>query len=437
MFATEPQNDENPKPLADIVREETDDGRLVVRFLIDVMQGKVDDSKPCHRLDAARQLLNLGFDGAHSRHPVRLPVGQRPRAFTRPSNSRLDQGLADIIKLETSDGRDAVRFLVDVMQGNLQDFKPHHRIAAAKELLRRGFDNTPGHSADVENQDHDESFDDDDPRTPEQRDPSSPNYVDRYAHLYNKEDDPFDFENYDEEQYRRDGHGGRALRHIYGSTETMIVAIDAANHSRTDAGIPKRDFTPVDNPEDDPYGKGCYGYNALSFYFHDDVAIRAANKAVEEYKKRKAERPEEQTNNEGPPIDRPSCCYPQPTASSSEEDDDTLPPDHWSRPYLERIRNSSTEADESSKDPDPDESEPIQPPENSHTSESEPDQSPENPDPGQSKSHKLSDAKDPPKKRPVKIYLGPPDDSPRQCRDPGDFQSAIDSIWSAGIFADQ
>ena len=436
MFAPEHQTEEYPKSLADIIREETDDGRLVVRFLIDVMQGKVDDSKPCHRLDAARQLLNLGFNDAHSViQSVSQSAGVRAPS-PAPTNSRINQELADIIKLETSDGKIAVRFLVDVMQGNLQDFKPHHRLAAAKELLRRGFDNTPGHSDD-EYADQDESFDDDDPRAPEQRDPSSPNYVDRYAHLYNKEDDPFDFENYDEEQYRRDGHGGRALRHIYGNTETMIVAIDAANHSRTDAGIPKRDFTPVDNPEDDPYGKGCYGYNALSFYFHDDVAIRAANKAVEEYKKRKAERPEEQTNNEGPPIDRPSCCYPQPTASSSEEDDDTLPPDHWSRPYLERIRNSSTEADESSKDPDPDESEPIQPPENSHTSESEPDQSPENPDPGQSKSHKLSDAKDPPKKRPVKIYLGPPDDSPRQCRDPGDFQSAIDSIWSAGIFADQ
>ena len=422
MFAPEHQTEEYPKSLADIIREETDDGRLVVRFLIDVMQGQIDDSKPCHRLDAARQLLNLGFNDAHS---VIQSIGQSAsaRAPSRaPTNSRINQELADLIKLETSDGKIAVRFLVDVMQGNLQDFKPHHRLAAAKELLRRGFDNTPGHSDD-DYADQDESFDDDDPRTPEQRDPNSPNYVDRYAHLYNNEDDPFDFENYDEEQYRRDGHGGRALRHIYGNRETMIVAIDAANHSRTDAGIPKRDFTPVDNPEDDPYGKGCYGYNALSFYFHDDVAIRAANEAVEEYKKRKAEHPEEQTNNEGPPIDHPSCCYPQPTASSSEEDDDTLPPDHWSRPYLERIRNSSTEADESSEDPDP--------------VKSEPDQSPEYPDPGESESRKLSGAKDPPKKRPVKIYLGPPDDSPRQCRDPGDFQSAIDSIWSAGIFADQ
>ena len=384
MFDTEQQTEETSKPLADIVREETDDGRLIVRFLIDVMQGKVDDSKPCHRLDAARQLLNLGFDGAQT---VIQSVSQSAsvRAPSRaPTNSRLDQGLADIIKLETSDGREAVRFLVDVMQGNLQDFKPHHRLAAAKELLRRGFDNTPGHSADVENQDHDESFDDDDPRTPEQRDPNSPNYVDRYAHLYNKEDDPFDFENYDEEQYRRDGDGGRALRHIYGSKEVRIVAIDAVNHHHCDTRfdetyIPDRDFTPIENPEDDPYGKGSYGYNALRFAYGDNDCVRAANKAVAEFKKRKAEHPEEGTGYEGPP------------------------PDHWS---LDRTGNRSAEEDESS----------------------------ENPDPGETESHKLSNAKDPPKRRPVKIYLGPPDDSPRQCRDPGDFQSAIDGIWSAAPF---
>ena len=143
------------------------------------------------------------------------------------------------------------------MQGNLDDFKPHHRIAAAKELLRRGFDSSPGHTND-EYEDHDESFDDD---------PGSPNYVDPNANRYNNKDDPFDFENYDEEQYRRDGHGGRALIHIYGNTETMIVAIDAANHSRHDAHIPDRDFTPTENPEDDPYGKGSYGYNALRFRF--------------------------------------------------------------------------------------------------------------------------------------------------------------------------
>ena len=254
MFATEQQTEEIPIPLADIIREETDDGRLVVRFLIDIMQGKVDDSKPCHRLDAARQLLNLGFHGAQTViQSVSRSTGVRAPSSTL-GKSRFDQGIADIIKLETSDGRDAVRFLVDVMQGNLQDFKPHHRIAAAKELLRRGFDNSHGNSDDGEHEDegNDEAFDDD---------PGSPNYAGGNSNRYNNEDDPFDFENYDEEQFRRDGDGGRALRHIYGNRETMIVAIDAANHHRCntrfdETHIPDRDFTPIDNPEDDPYGKG-------------------------------------------------------------------------------------------------------------------------------------------------------------------------------------
>ena len=412
MFATEQQTEEIPIPLADIIREETDDGRLVVRFLIDVMQGKVDDSKPCHRLDAARQLLNLGFHGAQTViQSVSRSTGVRAPSSTL-GKSRFDQGIADIIKLETSDGRDAVRFLVDVMQGNLDDFKPHHRLAAAKELLRRGFDNSHGNSDDGEYEDegNDEAFDDD---------PGSPNYAGGNSNRYNNEDDPFDFENYDEEQFRRDGNGGRALRHIYGNRETMIVAIDAANHCQHKDGIPDRDFTPVENPEDDPYGKGCYGYNALRFYFRDNEAIRAANKAVEEYKKRKAERPEGESENEGPPVDRPSSYSPKITGNSPSDDDDTMPPDHWSHQYLERLRHRSTEADNSSKDPDPD--------------ESEPDQFFENPDSGQSKAHKLSAAKDPPRKRPVKIFLGPPDEDPRQCRDPGDFQAAIDSIWSSTI----
>ena len=268
MFAQEQQTEEIPNPLADIIREETDDGRLVVRFLIDVMQGKVDDSKPCHRLDAARQLLNLGFHGAQAVIQS-VPQSTNGRAPSRATSvSRVDQGIADIIKLETSDGRDAVRFLVDVMQGNLDDFKPHHRIAAAKELLRRGFDNTPDHSAgderepsetsEYENCGHESCKDD--PRTPEQRDPSSPNYVGRYAHLSNKEDDPFDFDNYDREQFWRDGWGGRALRHIYGNKEAVTVAHDAvADHRRKtmfDGHIPDRDYTPIENPDDDPYGKG-------------------------------------------------------------------------------------------------------------------------------------------------------------------------------------
>ena len=44
---------------------------------------------------------------------------------------------------ETADGRTAVKFLVDVMEGEFPNFKPCHRLSAAKELLQRGFDYVP------------------------------------------------------------------------------------------------------------------------------------------------------------------------------------------------------------------------------------------------------------------------------------------------------
>ena len=48
--------------LADIVAQETRDGRLIVRFLVSAMDGELPDFKPCHRLSAARELLQRGFD---------------------------------------------------------------------------------------------------------------------------------------------------------------------------------------------------------------------------------------------------------------------------------------------------------------------------------------------------------------------------------------
>ena len=422
MFATEHQTEETPIHLADIIREETDDGRLVVRFLIDIMQGKVDDSKPCHRLDAARQLLNLGFHGARS---VIQSVSQptNGRAPSRAANvSRFDQGIADIIKLETSDGRDPVRFLVDVMQGNLDDFKPCHRLAAAKELLRRGFDSSPGHTND-EYEDHDESFDDD-----------SPNYVDPNANRYNNEDDPFDFDNYDEEQFIRDRDGERALKHIYGSEEAVTIAHEAVSRHRQqtifdESHIPDRDFTPIENPEHDLSGKGHYGYNALRFAFGDNQSVRVANRTVEEFKKRMAE-------YDGP-NDRPSCCYPR-----------------WSRDYaLAAVRKSF-------EYPDRVEPQPNQTAENTDTGESQLVQSPEDPDPGNSESREPNRAKDPPPsvilershvilseaegppapKPPPRqptpnTYPGspaddPPADGPRERRDPGEIRIPLRNLLS-------
>ena len=132
-------------PIQEIVRQETDNGRAIVRFLVGAMEGRLEGSKPSHRLHAARQLVNLGFTGAqdfidrsaqHRRGSAPAPRRKTPVAISGK--------LAQIVREETEDGRVAIRFLVDVMLGTLQGFKPHHRLAAARELLRRGFDNAPG-----------------------------------------------------------------------------------------------------------------------------------------------------------------------------------------------------------------------------------------------------------------------------------------------------
>ena len=106
----------------------------------------------------------------------------------------------------------------------------------------------------------------------------------------------FDQKKYARERFMRDGADGKALRHIYGSEEAVTVACRAVVDHRKNTvldntHIPDRDYTPIENPEDDPYGKGCYGYDTLRLSFNDNQAIRVANKAVAEYKKQKAQHP--------------------------------------------------------------------------------------------------------------------------------------------------
>ena len=131
---------------ADIIAQETQDGRLIVRFLISTMHGELTDSQPCHRLDAARLLVKLGFEPAQSlidHAATRRSPQPKPDPETRDAAHRIRSELAQIVRDETNHGRTAVRFLVDVMQGELPDFKPCHRLSAARELLRLGFNHDP------------------------------------------------------------------------------------------------------------------------------------------------------------------------------------------------------------------------------------------------------------------------------------------------------
>ena len=53
-----------PPTIAEIVRQKTDDGARIIDFFLDVMEGRVEDAKLCHRIDAAKQLVKYGYKKA-------------------------------------------------------------------------------------------------------------------------------------------------------------------------------------------------------------------------------------------------------------------------------------------------------------------------------------------------------------------------------------
>ena len=152
----------------------TKDGEHIARFLTETMRGKTPGVKVCHRMDAAKHLIKYGFPDANCETtPDRLsraggnPEGQGEDTNTpSPSTGEgwdggeissassvpvthldiLNYQIAHLIRHETADGHTLVNFLVDIMTGRDRPFtprkfriKPADRMAAARELLRRGF----------------------------------------------------------------------------------------------------------------------------------------------------------------------------------------------------------------------------------------------------------------------------------------------------------
>ena len=137
-------------PLAQLVRDNTNHGEMIVHFLIDAMRGRIDAAKPSHRIDAARLLLKLGSDDARefiadfSRHT--RPGGGSAfssGAIVGRHNRKYVTQLAKFARSQTGNGKHLVNFLVDAMLGRPEDFKPAARLAAAKELLRLGWETVP------------------------------------------------------------------------------------------------------------------------------------------------------------------------------------------------------------------------------------------------------------------------------------------------------
>ena len=143
--------------LAHRIQAKTDNGDTVIDFLIEVMNGlprsrhgdERDGFKMCHRLGAARLLTRYGCsckstvaerDDAIGFIIDNPPEPPEPRPGSGSSTgSTFDITLAKKVKESTDDGASVVRFLINVMQGDLKAFGPHHSMAAARELLSRGF----------------------------------------------------------------------------------------------------------------------------------------------------------------------------------------------------------------------------------------------------------------------------------------------------------
>ena len=129
--------------IAHLIRHETADGHTVVNFLVDIMTGRDRPFtprkfriKPADRMAAARELLRRGFGDLGSR--------RKPSNTTDEANAydTLHTDLARRMREYSERGTDTIRFLLELMSGPdpEQGFTIHHRMSAAQELLRRGWD---------------------------------------------------------------------------------------------------------------------------------------------------------------------------------------------------------------------------------------------------------------------------------------------------------
>ena len=127
--------------IATFIRDNTDDGRNIVRFLIDVMDGDIQGCTLSHRLAAARLLTIYGHDDA----PDFIADNTPDRDETKNGRRillEIDEGLRTLIKTRTDDGRVICMFLIDVMEGKCEGAHVGHRVSAARELLNRAFGKT-------------------------------------------------------------------------------------------------------------------------------------------------------------------------------------------------------------------------------------------------------------------------------------------------------
>ena len=172
----------------------TKDGEHIARFLFDTMQGQHTDAKFNHRLEAAKHLIKFGFRDTDcettsdrlsraggnpegqgdDETPVQSPLSPGERARVRGEEIAkpvthldiLNYQIAHLIRHETAEGHTLVEFLIHTMTGRDRPFtpkkfriKPADRMAAARELLRRGFGDLGSRRKQSDNNDEANAYD--------------------------------------------------------------------------------------------------------------------------------------------------------------------------------------------------------------------------------------------------------------------------------------
>ena len=136
----------------------TNDGEVVVQFLVDVIQGTSYNAPLGHRIKSAEWLSALGGFIPEDAIPKSATIRPRPKSETKQDKANkadnqdkklsvtekqiLHFDIARLIKQETNDGETVVEFLIRVIskiEKSGENFTPAARMRAAKELLIRGF----------------------------------------------------------------------------------------------------------------------------------------------------------------------------------------------------------------------------------------------------------------------------------------------------------
>ena len=100
------------------------------------MHGTAGQGRPiseADRLAAAKELMNRGLGRFGDTHDRRISGAQ-------DDSDIIHSGLARYIRERTDHGLEPARFLLDVASGRDEAFSMHQRVAATRELVRRGWD---------------------------------------------------------------------------------------------------------------------------------------------------------------------------------------------------------------------------------------------------------------------------------------------------------